>query len=108
MGESHSGPERRATRRFPIELEVRYRTLTGPRSFGTGKTVNMSSGGLLIAADDSLAPRTPVEIVAAWPLKNMRQVPLNLTLMGRVVRVQQKPVPAIAIKIHRYEFVAGE
>ena len=49
MDESHSGPERRATRRFPIELGVRYSTLTGSQRLGTGKTVNISSRGLLIA-----------------------------------------------------------
>ncbi len=105
MGTTHTGPERRTAQRFPIQLGLRYRVMLPGflEPFGTGTTLNMSRAGILFAAEGRLTPRTPVEIVVEWPARAKQR--LNLVISGRVVRVQQGPVPAIAIKIGRYEFV---
>jgi hypothetical protein len=54
--------DRRAADRFPIEREVRYKVLNRKNAdeVGLGKTVNMSSGGVLFTTDQYFAAGTAV------------------------------------------------
>src|SRR5437667_3220861 len=49
--------DRRTSNRLPIEREVRYKVLGGKKTIkqvGMGKTVNMSSGGVLFTTETAL------------------------------------------------------
>lgn len=106
MEQATGGPrrrlERRAAKRFPLEQEVRFKLFNrGGLDIGLGKTVNMSSRGLLIRTDHPLAPGDRLEVSVSWPVRLNNECPLKLVATGRVVRTQ--PGQA-AILIERYEF----
>ena len=95
--------ERRASDRFPIERDVRYRILnrkTGDE-LGAGKTVNMSSNGVLFTTDGFLIPGRRVELAISWPAQLNSKVALKLVARGRVVRSEDGMA---AVEIQQYEF----
>jgi hypothetical protein len=54
---------------------------------GRGRTVNLSSQGSLIAAENhGVHVGAKLEIVIEWPVLLNRTVPLDLKILGRVVR----------------------
>jgi hypothetical protein len=73
--------ERRSRVRFPIRLPLVYRTLDRTFRSGRGRTLNISSAGLLVEARcDHLALGTTVEISIAWPARTQGQKPLFLVM----------------------------
>src|SRR5579863_4319112 len=47
--------ERRAKSRYPLDLSVRFRLSLGSKAFsisGAGRTVNLSTGGLLVSSEE--------------------------------------------------------
>jgi hypothetical protein len=95
--------ERRAATRFPIERELRYKLLNkkNANEAGAGKTINISSNGILFDADHVLLPGHTVEIAVSWPAQLNNTTPLKLVARGRVVRCDQRKA---AIEIQHYEF----
>jgi hypothetical protein len=98
-----SGNERRASGRFTIERELRYRVLNkkSNNETGLGRTINMSSTGILFTTDQVLLPGRTVEIAVSWPAQLNGSCPLKLVARGRVVRFE--PGQA-AVEIQHYEF----
>jgi|SRR5579884_466133 len=95
--------DRRGADRFPIERDVKYRVLTrkSGEEAGAGKTVNMSSNGVLFTTDHVLLPGRRVEVSISWPAQLNAKVALKLVARGRVVRYE----PGMAaIEIQQYEF----
>jgi len=95
--------DRRGADRFPIERDVKYRVLTrkSGEEAGSGKTVNMSSNGVLFTTDHVLLPGRRVEVAISWPAQLNAKVALKLVARGRVVRYE----PGMAaIEIQQYEF----
>jgi hypothetical protein len=95
--------ERRHSDRFPIEREVRFRVLSkraGDDS-GDGKTINMSSAGVLFSTNRMLLPGRRIEVSISWPAQLNRKCALKLVARGRVVRFDQG---CAAIEIQQYEF----
>ena len=80
--------------RYPIKLDLQYKLLSRGRvqHLGCGRTLNMSSGGVLFEADDILEitdilPGSPtVELVLDWPLLLGQVCMLKLVVRGRIVR----------------------
>ncbi|MDW8130840.1 MAG: PilZ domain-containing protein [Bryobacterales bacterium] len=102
INESRRRLERRTARRFPLEQEVRFRLFNRHGAeFGLGKTVNMSSRGLLIRTEHQLVPGDRLEVSVSWPVRLNNECPLKLVATGRVVRTE--PGQA-AVMIERYEF----
>src|SRR5690348_2540900 len=95
--------ERRSKRRFSIAQDVKYRLLYGERigEAGSGKTLNISSGGVCFSTDTQLSPRLPVELAIQWPALLRGTVPLRLVTYGIVVRSWHHSAVAT---IDRYEF----
>ena len=96
--------DRRDDRRYPIELELRYKVIARSRIQlnGGGRTMNMSSGGVLFGGDQSLPAGAFVELSIHWPVLLRDTRPLTLLIVGRVVRCEDRTV---AVKTSRYEFV---
>ena len=95
--------ERRASDRFPIERDVRYKILNrkAEDESGSGKTVNMSSNGVLFTTDGFLIPGRRVELAISWPAQLNSRVALKLVARGRVVRSEDGQA---AVEIQQYEF----
>ena len=96
-------PDRRASDRFPIEREIRYRLLTKRpvEDIGSGKTLNMSSSGVLFTTDQVMLPGRRLEVSVSWPAQLNNQCPLKLVARGKVVRSE----PGVAaVEIQQYEF----
>ena len=95
--------DRRGSNRFPLREEVRYRTLRAKsRNLqGTGKTIDMSSGGVLFTTERELPPGRLIELSVNWPARLDGVCPLQFVAMGRVVRSDGARA---AIRIERYEF----
>jgi hypothetical protein len=95
--------DRRHSDRFPIEREVRYRVLnkrSGEES-GDGKTINISSSGVLFTAEHILLPGRRLELSINWPAQLNNRCALRLVARGRVVRFEDGRA---AIEIQQYEF----
>jgi len=95
--------ERRSSGRFPIEREVRFR-IRSKRSNeepGTGRTVNISSSGVLFTTSRELVPGRKLELSISWPVQLNNECPLKFVARGRVVRADHGWA---AIEIQQYEF----
>src|SRR6266849_3077648 len=96
--------DRRSSNRLPIEREVRYKVLGGKKAVkqvGLGRTLNMSSGGVLFTTETALPEGERVELAVSWPAQLNDVLPLKLVALGRLVRTDQT---SAAISIERYEF----
>ena len=95
--------DRRGADRFPIEREIRYKIYNRKSTdeVGVGKTLNMSSNGVLFTTDRHLLPGKRLEISINWPAQLNSTVALKLVARGRIVRSEEG---SAAIEIHQYEF----
>jgi PilZ domain-containing protein len=94
--------DRRHSDRFPIERELRYETVNNrSKEAGEGKTINMSSAGVLFTSEHMLVPGRRVELSVSWPAQLNDKCALKLIAHGRVVRFKEGRT---AIEILRYEF----
>ncbi len=95
--------DRRTSDRFSIEREVRYKILnkkTGDEN-GNGKTINMSSTGVLFTSEQMLLPGRRIEVSISWPAQLNSKCALRLVARGRVVRFDDGKA---AMEIQQYEF----
>src|SRR5438132_10617161 len=96
--------DRRASRRLPIERDVRYTVIVGKRKVGQvgwGKTLNISSAGVLFTTESALQEGVRVELAVSWPALINDSLPLKLVILGHVVRTEETQA---AISIESYEF----
>jgi hypothetical protein len=95
--------EQRSHQRYPIELEVEYRLLAKGRSeqVGSGKTRNISSGGILFDALGSRPATGSIEVLLSWPFLLEGVCPLKLVMKGQIVR---SDVRGVAIQYNYHEF----
>jgi c-di-GMP-binding flagellar brake protein YcgR len=95
--------ERRRSSRFPIEREVKYKTLNQRTETlaGNGRTLNISSSGVLFTSDHDLPVGTRLELSISWPAQLNDRCLLNLVARGRVTRHIQGQ---LALQIQQYEF----
>lgn len=95
--------DRRRSDRFAIEREIRYRALNkrGGEEAGEGKTVNMSSSGVLFTSGQILRPGRRVELAISWPAQLNNKCALKLVARGRIVRFENG---LAAMEIQQYEF----
>jgi hypothetical protein len=95
--------ERRASMRFPIVSDMRYEVSRGrglPKS-GIGRTVNMSSRGVLFAAPEVLPPGKRIRLSVSWPAQLDGKYALKLLAWGWITRCEGTNV---AMEIENYEF----
>jgi hypothetical protein len=102
-GMTISSEERRRRQRFPIECELRYRLLDARRHLPqqSGKTLNISSRGVLFETSCDLPVGKRVELSIAWPALLNEKCRLKMVAVGRVVRVENGKAAAL---IQKHEF----
>lgn len=94
--------DRRARRRFPFELRVRFRTLGQDYPVaGMGWVVNMSSGGVLVSHQHTVSAGALVELNIDWPTRLDGRIFLQLVAIGKVVRSESF---GFAVGLERYQF----
>ena len=103
MSTNYAQADRRHSDRFPIEREVRYRVLNkrSGEEAGDGRTINISSSGVLFTSGHILLPGRRLELSISWPAQLDNKCPLKLVARGRVVRFESGRA---AIEILQYEF----
>ena len=95
--------DKRSHQRYPITLELEYKVLHRGRveCLGSGRTLNISSGGVLIDVADMVRRGRFIELVVNWPFLLEGVCPLKLVVRGRIVRTEGR---AVAIKARHHEF----
>ena len=68
---------------------------------GTGKTLNIGSGGVLFTTEQQLPMGRMVEIAVNWPARLDGTCPLKFVASGRIIRAEANRA---AVRIERYEF----
>jgi hypothetical protein len=86
-----------------MDRAVRYTVLgrRGLEETGEGKTVNMSSCGVLFTCGGHLQPGRRVRLCISWPVPLNEKCALKLVVRGRVVRSEEGRA---AIEIQQHEF----
>src|SRR5881227_2730113 len=82
------GGDRREDRRYPINLELRWKLIRRRkvRDTGSGRTIDLSSGGILFDASRPLPSGMNVELSINWPVLLHNVAPMQLVISGRIVR----------------------
>ena len=95
--------DRRQQQRYPMELDLEYRVLDGSGlvASGTGKTENISSGGILFHTPDGLPRGSTVELAIRWPDFSGKSPFRELFVFGRVVRSDSR---GVAVRTNRFQF----
>jgi len=95
--------DRRNSDRFPIEREVRFRVMNkrGGEETGDGRTLNISSSGVLFTTEQMLLPGRRLEVSINWPAQLNNKCALRLVARGRIVRFEKG---VAALEIQQYEF----
>jgi len=99
----NAGSERRASKRFPLALELRFTLSAGhePTRVGTGRTIDMSSSGLRFTADRPLLIGHRILAYIDWPAVLHWDIKLQLVISGVVIRAEGTEV---AIQIEHHDF----
>jgi len=97
------GGDRRRDRRYGLELNVRWKLIRRRRLLesGEGRTVDLSSGGVLFDAGRALPPGLNVELSITWPVMLHNVAPLQLLVYGKIVRCEGR---RIAVRMVQHEF----
>jgi len=95
--------DQRAKDRYPITLELQYKLLDKGRveRVGVGRTVNISSKGVLFETDRSLPPGGSVKLAMKWPFLLRGICGMKLVVRGRIVRCHANTT---AVRAESHEF----
>jgi hypothetical protein len=95
--------DQRLHQRYPIVLSVEYKLLNKGRveRLGSGRTKNISSGGIFFEVDEALPTQGKIELAMDWPFLLEGVCALKLVMRGLIVRSDTQ---GIAVKIAHHEF----
>ena len=95
--------DRRTNARFPMREELRYKIIQSKslKVSGSGRTLNVGSGGILFTTEEKLPMGRTVELSVNWPARLGGTCPLKFVAVGRIVRSEDHQA---AVQIERYEF----
>ena len=99
----HDRADQRLNQRYPIALKVEYKLLKKGRvaRLGSGRTMNISSGGIYFEVDEPLPARGRIELAMEWPFLLEGVCALKLVMRGRIVRNDTR---GVAVQIVKHEF----
>ncbi len=102
LGVRHILAERRLKFRYALALGVRFcSSAAEPLFSGTGLVVNVSSRGVLVASECQVTEGALVEMRIEWPSLLHGTVPLQLVVVGRVLR---RGASQFAATFEHYQF----
>ena len=96
--------ERRAHPRFAVRQRLKYSLLEDGAitTFGTGVTIDFSSGGVAFTTEHHLKPGALIEVRIDWPGVSGDTCPMLLVACGRIVR---SAADRAACTIAEFEFL---
>ena len=97
------GGDRRHDRRYGINLDLRWKLIRRRRVLdtGTGRTLDLSSGGIRFDPGRPLPVGLNVELSIAWPVLLRNEASMQLIVSGRIVRAGQN---GTAVCMVQHEF----
>lgn len=102
-------PEKRSTRRFPLDLPISVKYLDNGRRELAGHTRDVSSRGVFMYLDTEIVAGAPIEFVMTLPPEITLSEPIRVRCTGRVLRVDRPAQDqGIAVAIDKYDFVSEE
>jgi len=95
--------DRRSDKRYDLQLELRWKLIRRKRVLetGVGRTLDLSSGGILFDAGRPLPAGLNVELSVCWPAMLHNTAPMQLVIAGRIVRSDRQYV---AVEMSQHEF----
>ena len=91
--------DRRAKRRYLIELPVEYRNGSGTNGLGT--SLDLSGKGIAFRTTAPPKVGSYIELSVSWPVLLNETCPLQLVVSGKVLRSDSR---CTAMRLDRYEF----
>ncbi len=87
-GKAASAADRRQDRRYDLELDLQWKLLYRSRVIetGTGRTIDLSNGGVHYEAGRRFPAGLNVELSIAWPAVVHDMPPHRLVVSGKIVR----------------------
>jgi hypothetical protein len=97
------GGERRKDRRYHLQLELKWKLIRRRRLLdtGTGRTIDVSSGGIRFDAGRHLPEGLNVELSISWPVLLRNVAPMQMVASGKIVRCDGREV---AMQTVQHEF----
>jgi PilZ domain len=97
------GGDRRFDRRYQLQLELRWKLIRRKKvqDTGAGRTIDLSSGGILFDAARPLPVGLNVELSISWPVLLHNVAPMQLVVSGRIIRTNGVHV---AVQVTQHEF----
>lgn len=95
--------DRRADRRYNLALDLRWKLVRRRKVLetGNGRTLDLSSSGVLFDAGRPLPVGLNVEVSIAWPALLHNIAPMQLVVTGKIIRAEGLRV---ALRIVQHEF----
>ncbi|MGB7762732.1 MAG: PilZ domain-containing protein [Bryobacteraceae bacterium] len=95
--------DRRRDKRYELQLDVRWKLIRRRRLLesGEGRTLDVSSGGILFDAGRPLPAGLNVELSVTWPVMLHNVAPLQLLVYGKIVRSEGRRT---AVRMMQHEF----
>lgn len=105
-----SSSEKRAIRRFALQLPVTITGHSGESLQTAAESRDVSSHGICFFCDSEMEADSPIEFTLTLPSEITMSEPLSVRCSGKVVRVerQQSRKFAVAAAISNYEFLSEE
>ncbi len=103
--------EKRAIRRFPLQLPVTVNTTSGGQVEAMAESRDVSSHGICFYCDRALERNSAIEFTVTLPTEVTMTEPISVRCSGTVVRVENNEGGskfAVAAAINSYEFVAKD
>ena len=99
--------ERRSAQRYSVGVELRYRVIRGQDSVetGTGVSINLSAGGILLRTEADLKIGEVIEISLPWPAWRPEGIPaIDLYILGQTLRTEGN---CVAVRIWKHFYRAA-
>ena len=92
----------RASQRYPFRAEARFQIISRRNpTAGIGRTVDLSSVGVLIETAEPLPKGARIKVSIAWPARLNDRIGLSLEVVGRIARTDGL---LAGVAFDRYEF----
>jgi hypothetical protein len=103
---AHPQPEKRATRRFSLDLPIAIKFLDNGTYEVTGHTRDVSSRGVFFYVNSEIAEGAAIEFVMTLPAEITFTDPISVRCSGKVVRVDRNAESqGVAVAIEKYDFI---
>lgn len=103
---AHPQPEKRATRRFLLDLPIAIKFLDNGTYEVTGHTRDVSSRGVFFYVNSEIVEGAAIEFVMTLPSEITFTDPIRVHCSGKVVRVDKNAeAQGVAVAIEKYDFI---